>query len=66
MTSSFSASAPLAQHRARLGQMIVADVGDDDVHAGALQRLGDAETDPARAAGDERGLAFKILQWGLL
>ena len=51
-----------AQESARLVEMVLADVGDDDIHAGALQRPGDAEADAARAAGDERGLAFKILQ----
>ena len=50
------------QHRAdaKLGrglvEMILPDVGDHDVHAGLLQRLGDAEADAGGAAGDERGL----------
>ena len=37
----------LAELGDRLVEMVLADVGDDDVHAGALQRLGDAEADPA-------------------
>ena len=46
MTSSFSAStSSVAELRDRLVEMVLADVGDDDVHARALQRLGDAEAD---------------------
>jgi hypothetical protein len=47
--------------RAQLGlcglKMIVADIGDDYIHARAEQRLGNAESNAAGAAGYERGLA---------
>ena len=47
-------------------QMVVADVSDDDIHASAQQRFGDAEADATRAAGHERGLAGQILHTVLI
>src|SRR5665213_736994 len=42
-------------------EVIVANIRYDDPHAGTQQRLGYAEADAARAAGDESSLARQIL-----
>ena len=41
--------------------VVAPEVGDDDVHAGADERLRHPEPDPARAAGDERRPALDLL-----
>ena len=51
---------PRSRSRGRW-QMIVANIGDDDVHPRTQQCLGDAESDSAGSAGHERGLAGQIL-----
>ena len=49
------------QHFRRLAGHFQVDVGDDDVHAGAAERVRHAEADAAGAARDEGGLALEIL-----
>ena len=46
---------------ARVLEMILAHVGNDHAHAGRDHGLGDAETDAARAPGDECHLVFECL-----
>src|ERR1700733_12921707 len=42
-------------------EMIVANIRDDHVHAGAEQRLRDAESDSAGTPGHECGFAWQVL-----
>ncbi len=44
---------PAAEGLHRLIEMVLADIGDDDVHTGRTERLGHAKADAAPATGDE-------------
>ncbi len=57
----FSRLPPSSKRCQRRGDVIAPEVRDDDVHPRRDERLGHAEPDPARAAGDERGPARDLL-----
>jgi hypothetical protein len=39
------------------GQMVIPYIGNDDIHASAQKRFGDAKTNAARAAGNKSGFS---------